>query len=509
MVRLLAHDGNVGEARKLCVVCATVYRGDVTTCPNDGAMLVIEAGGGGPARLGHVLGNYRLLRLIGEGGVGTVYEGVHVQLGRKMALKVLHADATAEAVTRFFNEARAVNEIRHPNILEIEDFVSTETGDHYLLMELLEGEDLRAVVRREGVLAADRVTAIGEQLAGALAAVHAVGIVHRDLKPDNIFMARRDGQEVCKLVDFGIAKFVTEEQGLTRAGMTLGTPEYMAPEQIVSDGQPGPRTDIYALGMVLYECLAGAPAFNATTTAGILRGHLSEPVVPPSVRRGEPIAPVLEAVVLKCLAKDPDHRFASADDLRVALGADQPVAAPVEIAPEPPPTPRVVRRRAAQMFPAFVMAAAALVLHVAPRSHAAPARAQAAPAPAALAPAAPAPAAGPTPSPPPAAAPAPPALELQLASEPEGAELFVGAERTAVGRAPVTTTIGMSSEPIQIVARFADGGEVVQAIVPDRPLSVLRFVERRAPEPKRPITAPRPTTPSKPPDREGTMDPFK
>jgi serine/threonine-protein kinase len=510
------------------VVCAKVYRADLTTCPDDGATLVVEAVMDGAGRVGQVLGKYRLLRVLGEGGVGTVYEAVHVQLGRKMAVKVLHPEtATEEVVTRFFNEARAVNEIRHPNIIEVEDFVSTAGGEHYLLMELLEGEDLRAVLAREGVLAPGRVAALGDQLASALAAVHGVGIVHRDLKPDNVFMSRRDGAEVCKLVDFGIAKFLTEGQGVTRAGITLGTPEYMAPEQIVSRGQPGPRTDIYALGMVMYECLAGAPAFKAPTTAGVLRGHVSEPVVPPSVRRGAPIPPVLEAVVMRCLEKNADHRFASGDEVRRALRAEQPVA--LRVAPEVPPVVPRRRGRALQMLPPLAITVAAFVLHVAPRSDADPgARAVRSPAPApaatpapvapvpppvAPAPVAPSPPPEPPPPPPeavqPAPPPTPPEVEVELTSEPIGAELFVGPDRKPLGRAPTTTTLAMSSEPLTLVARFADGREVVQTIVPDRALPPVRFVERRAPPAGRPTDAkPRPNPPPKP-EREGTMDPFK
>src|SRR5690242_19987612 len=150
-------------------------------------MLVIEAEQGERLRLGHVLGNYRLTKRLGEGGVGTVYEAEHVRLGRKMALKVLHPDlASREVIARFFNEARAVNSIKHPNILDVEDFVTAETGEHYLIMELLVGEDLRTVISRDGLLAPERVSAIGEQIASALAAIHKAGILHRDLKPDNV-----------------------------------------------------------------------------------------------------------------------------------------------------------------------------------------------------------------------------------------------------------------------------------------------------------------------------------
>lgn len=499
-------------------------------------MLVIEAEQGERLRLGHVLGNYRLIRKLGEGGVGTVYEGEHVRLGRKMALKVLHPEtASAEVIVRFFNEARAVNQIRHPNIVDVEDFVTAESGEHYLIMELLSGEDLRTVISREGVLEPARVSALGEQLASALAAVHRCGILHRDLKPDNIFLTRdKDGREVLKLLDFGIAKFLDEgQQGMTREGLTLGTPEYMAPEQILTSGKPGPRADLYSVGMLLYECVAGAPAFTATTTAAILRGHISDPVVPPSSRRGESIPAVLEAAILKCLEKDPANRFADGDALAAALRAERAV----ELA-----TPRykvraqthVTRKsRALQMLPAFAMAAAAAVLHFLPR----PERtATAAPVPVAAAPApAPAPAPEPTPPPQPAAVvdaaievkPAaeqpPTSIQVALSSNPEGAELFLGDQ--SLGEAPTIAEIPMGSDPVSLVAKFPDGTEVVQTIVPDRPLPHIAFTKPAKPAPAQAVRVrkDRPATKgtgatsgeTKPPsssgtikDRDGTMDPF-
>src|SRR3569623_1810260 len=167
-------------------------------------MLVLEAEQGETLRLGHVLGNYRLIRKLGEGGVGAVYEGEHVRLGRKMALKVLHPDvAGAEPIARFFNETRAVNEIKHPNILDVEDFVTAVTGEHYLIMELLVGEVLRTVISRDGLLSPSRVTKIGEQVASALAANHRAGIVHRELKPDNNYQNQKDGEEFVLFFVFG------------------------------------------------------------------------------------------------------------------------------------------------------------------------------------------------------------------------------------------------------------------------------------------------------------------
>ncbi|HSN28673.1 MAG TPA: serine/threonine-protein kinase [Kofleriaceae bacterium] len=471
-------------------------------------MLVLEADAGERLRLGHVLGNYRLIRKLGEGGVGSVYEGEHVRLGRKMALKVLHPDvASAETIARFFNEARAVNEIKHPNILDVEDFVTADTGEHYLIMELLVGEDLRTVLSRDGLLSPQRVAKIGEQVASALAAIHRAGIVHRDLKPDNIFLIQKDGEERVKLLDFGIAKFLDEKQGLTRDGMTMGTPEYMAPEQILTSGKPGSQADLYSLGMMLYECLAGAPAFTATTTAAILRGHISDPVVPPSQRRGEQLPAVLESVVLKCLEKDPANRFKTAEEVIAALGADRAVEV-VGVSRTVTAPHKTVKRptsRALQMLPAFAMAAAALVLHMLPRD---------AEKPAVAAPPPPAPivaAAAAVPSEPPAA-PAPSRIDVTLMSKPAGADMYLGDE--PLGQSPVTASIPVSSTPIALVARFSDGVEVTQTIVPDRPLPTITFDKPRT---GTPVTRPRPKAPAAPAratsagplNREGTIDPFK
>jgi serine/threonine-protein kinase len=495
-------------------------------------MLVLEAEQGERLRLGHVLGNYRLIRKLGEGGVGTVYEGEHVRLGRKMALKVLHPEtASAEVIVRFFNEARAVNQIRHPNIVDVEDFVTAETGEHYLIMELLVGEDLRTLATREGVMDPRRVSAIGEQIASALGAIHRAGIVHRDLKPDNIYLCKRpDGTEIAKLIDFGIAKFLGSQEGMTREGMTLGTPEYMAPEQILTSGKPGPAADLYSLGMLMYECVAGAPAFTATTTAAILRGHISEPVVPPSHRRGETVPAVLEAAILKCLEKDPKNRFATGDDLATALRADRAVEL---ITPRYQPGNVRRKSRIVQMLPAFAMAAAAAVLHYLPKP-AKEARADVAAAPVK----APAPAPAPAPSPQaeakaveiekaPEVAPQPPApkaIDVALTSSPDGAELYMNEE--PLGTAPQIVSITMSSTPIELVAKFPDGSEVVQKIVPDRPLPQIAFI-KQAQKPsqpvavkKRPTRVTRPTTSTeKKPNtsagtmtgdgRDGTMDPFK
>jgi len=517
--------------RKLCVVCSKNYPSDLTTCPEDGNMLMVEADGGARAsRLGHVIGNYRLLGVLGEGGVGTVYEAEHVRLGRRVALKLLHPDVVdAEVVTRFFNEARAVNEIRHANIIEVEDFVTTPTGEHYLLMELLKGEDLRAVMNREGRLEPARVSAIGQQIASALGAVHLVHIVHRDLKPDNVFVLQRDGKEMSKLLDFGVAKFTEDGTGLTRDGMTMGTPQYMAPEQIITGQEVGTSSDIYSLGVLMYELLTGVTPFSGSSVAAILRAHVSEAVVPPSIRRGEPIPVVLEAAVMKCLEKEIEDRFATADELAEALRADQPVELSGRFetraaqsgrqarmsgraASEPPvdrPTAARRPRRIVQLVPAFAMAVAAAVIHFWPHSE--PAAASAANAPVTVPRAEPANRAPPAPPP-----SAPAEIQLSLTSKPVGAELFRGPKREPLGKAPQTIALPMSREPVELIARFADGREVTETIVPDAPRRELVFEKPRTTEavtkPTEAATKPTELPPKSPvphEDRDSTLDPFQ
>jgi len=503
------------------------------------------AGPPGGIAVGHVLGNYRVVRLIGEGAVGRVYEVEHTKLGRRMAIKLLHADAGSdEAVVRFFNEARLVNEIRHPNIVDIEDFVSTPTGEHYLLMELLVGEDLGAAIARERSFAPARVAAIGEQLASALAAVHRKSLVYRDVKPDNVYLHRHGGTEVCKLLDFGVANIVGQRHGTATA---IGAPEYMAPEQILAVDRVDARCDIYALGMLMYACLTGQPAFTTANTEDILLAQCREPVVPPSQRSGRTISPALEAVVMTCLEKEPAHRYASADEVREALHAitraevGAPAQAAIEL--EPRPAPRRPRRGGLVMMGvALAVAAAALVLTLRPSEDgdaratpatadlrpaggAAPVTPHAPPPPRASEPPAPA-----EPPEPPAASPPGPAAEptasddddpaiatmaLSLTSIPGGAELFLGAERTPLGRAGTTAEVPLSTQPITVVARFDDGSEVTQTIVPDRPAATLAFTKKSASRtmtrPGKKLRSPARSRPAGQ-DKVGhddTMDPYK
>ncbi len=275
---------------------------------------------------GTELGGYRVLGLLGEGAIGRVYRAEHLKLGRKVALKILRPEYAAHAtvVRRFFGEARAVNQIAHEHIVSVTDFFEGGEGPAFYIMELLEGQTLRDLLRKERVLPADRVVAIARQVTAALAAVHAHGIVHRDLKPENIFLVQRpDGSDFVKLLDFGIAKLSDPLVDLSSAetGMLVGTPQYMAPEQTYGSSVDH-RADVYALGVVLYEMLTGATPFKAATIQETLQMHRS---AAPSRFGALPAAPTiseaLERVVQQCLDKDPAARPSSAQALKDALEA--------------------------------------------------------------------------------------------------------------------------------------------------------------------------------------------
>ncbi|HEY3356090.1 MAG TPA: serine/threonine-protein kinase, partial [Polyangia bacterium] len=271
---------------------------------------------------GRLVGNYRVSRLIGEGGMGVVYEAVHPVLGRRAAIKILKlgpdTPAAARVVERFFNEARLVASLGHENIVEAFDFGEVALGDlrsYYVIMELLEGESLRAALKR-GPLDLPRLVRLGQQAAAALGAAHKNGVVHRDVKPDNLFLLRRpDGREVLKVLDFGIAKLVGDgtplKEGLTRSGMMLGTPAFMSPEQCI--GRPvDARSDVYSLGLVLYEAATGQRAFARDTEPEIMAAQVRDaPPRPAELRPDLPAA--FEAVLLRALAKRPEQRFASMD----------------------------------------------------------------------------------------------------------------------------------------------------------------------------------------------------
>jgi len=274
---------------------------------------------------GAQVGSYRVLSQIGQGGMGSVWLAEHITLGRRAALKVLHPEFSvrAEIVQRFFNEARAATSIQDPGIVQIFDFGQDANGSAYIVMELLDGDPLDRRLDR-GALAMSDALRIMRQVASSLGAAHARGIVHRDLKPENIFLVRDPevaGGERAKVLDFGIAKLVGENTGMrTHTSAVMGTPTYMSPEQCRGAGQVDQRSDVYALGCVLFHLLVGRPPFHAAGGGEIIAMHLREaPPVPSSLRPDIPRE--VDQLILHCLQKDPAHRFASGAELAIALGA--------------------------------------------------------------------------------------------------------------------------------------------------------------------------------------------
>jgi serine/threonine-protein kinase len=297
-------------------------------------------------------GRYRLIQRLGSGGMSSVYLARHVLIDRLMAIKTLRRDLATDPIQRdrFIREARAVNRINHENIVEISDFRETEDGLLYLVMEYVPGESLLKAMA-EGPFSPARALDIVEQAASALARAHQMGVIHRDLKPENLLLVqRRDRPDFVKLLDFGIAK-LTDQPSLTGSQQIFGTPGYIAPEYIQSANIDG-RSDLYSLGVILYEMVTGALPFDYEYPGDLLIKHVTEPPIRPSLRRPGLPAPI-EELVLRCLEKSPDDRFRDAfhflEELRAVrerLGSDlswgglaRPASSggqrPVSIAPTP------------------------------------------------------------------------------------------------------------------------------------------------------------------------------
>jgi serine/threonine-protein kinase len=271
---------------------------------------------------GQTVGNYRILNKIGTGGMGAVYLAEHPLIGKRVALKVIHRELAGnrDVVSRFFQEARSVNKIGNEHIVEIHDFGVTPEGDHFFIMEYLEGRTLASILSREKALDIMRALHVGAQIAAALAAAHAAGIIHRDLKPDNIMLMSRLGdQDFVKVLDFGLAKVFSAATAVkTAAGVLLGTPQYMSPEACESKGDVDHRTDIYALGILLFQMMTGVLPFDGESMGEVLVKQVT--ALPPVPRALNPaIPPSVEQILLRCLAKRVDARFATMQQLRDAL----------------------------------------------------------------------------------------------------------------------------------------------------------------------------------------------
>ncbi len=263
---------------------------------------------------------FRIERVLGEGGMGLVLAAFHLDLQQRVAIKVLRAalSSDAEVVTRFMREARAAVQITSPHVARVMDVARLPDGSPYLVMEHLDGDDLAHVLKRVGRLSAEQACSFMLQAGEAVAEAHALGIVHRDLKPANLFLARkRDGSEIVKVLDFGISK-VSKEQALTRTNGMMGSPLYMSPEQLRSARDVDVRSDIWALGVTLFELLAGSPPFLADDLPQLMVQIMTAP--PRSLAELRPDLPrELVAVVERCLAKEQADRFASIDAFLAAL----------------------------------------------------------------------------------------------------------------------------------------------------------------------------------------------
>ncbi|HVR64811.1 MAG TPA: serine/threonine-protein kinase [Polyangia bacterium] len=420
--------------------------------------------------LNQTIGNYKVIKLLGEGGMGAVYLAEHPVIGRKVAIKVLHISLARdpEIVARFFNEARAIHTIGHQNIVEILDFGQTPEGQPYFIMEYLSGESLNDRIAR-GPMAPMEVADIANQICRALSAAHAKGVVHRDLKPHNVHVsAEEDGTLVVKLLDFGVAKILgAAESGgqsvKTRTGSLMGTPLYMSPEQCRGSGTLDHRTDIYSLGVMIYEMLAGRPPFNAEGVGELFAKHMLEPP-PPLLDVAPETPPVMAAVVMKALAKELEQRYPTMEAFRVALvngasGVKVPtimrtaVTRPTGTTPRPPVQQSttlsaasseieddlaVPKRRSGVAVGALALVAAGVLAVVFLRK---PSPEPAAPAPAPVA-ANPAPTTPPAPTPP----PAPATVTIRMEASPAGVHVFRASDDADLGPVPVQEKLPKSPD---------------------------------------------------------------
>ena len=299
-------------------------------------------------RVGDVIdGKYELVRLVGEGGMASVFEGLHLRLGLRVALKFPHREFLGDpiVVARFMREARAAAEIGSEHIVEVHDLGETQDGMPFIVMEFLEGRDLGQLLADEGWIDSERAASLGVQACRALASAHARGIVHRDIKPDNLFIAKEGhSRELLKILDFGVAKLrdsvVRAEPKLTATNIVVGTPYYMSPEQARGERNLDNRSDIFSLGSVLYELLTGTMPFQGENLNDLILAVATTDPIPLSALRSE-VPKELEAVVMKAMARELDERFGTVTELAKALApfstrSDTPIPTPATPAVKAP-----------------------------------------------------------------------------------------------------------------------------------------------------------------------------
>jgi serine/threonine protein kinase len=435
----------------------------------------------GDARVGQVIGSYRIISLLGEGGMGFVYLAEHQKLGRKVALKMLRSEYanSPQVVRRFFAEAKAVNKISHEHIVEITDFIENDHGDNYFIMEYLKGTSLADALEHEQ-LPLERSLGIAAQTCSALAAVHEADIVHRDLKPDNIFLTERGGRrDFVKLLDFGIAKLLESDVSVplqqTAAGVIMGTPEYMSPEQAC--GHPVDyRTDIYSLGVILYELTTGRKPFAASTFGEMIVSHTTEIPTAPAELEGlpHPVPTELNDLILECLAKAPEDRPQSTREIEERL---RRIATDYSVRLEryeSELTPNGLRRLAMLGGGAAVAVAAVAALFMSFGGTGKAAEPAAAPPPLAAA-------EPPTPETAPDPDPVPETIEISFSSTPSATVYRVGSAEP-MGETPFSSYLPRSSEPVSFEFR-RDGYETLVEEVwleTDAKLTVALTAETKA-----------------------------
>jgi serine/threonine-protein kinase len=462
----------------------------------------------GDLRPGFMVGEYRVTGVIGAGGMGKVYAGVHPLIERKVAIKVISRALSGndEAAARFLQEARAATALHHRNIVDVFAFGKLPDGRYYQVMELLEGETLREVVFRRGALPLPQIRIVTRAILSALDAAHRGGIIHRDIKPDNVFISGAlDGpaEEIeVRLLDFGLAKLLSPSPDgpavVTRLGFPMGTPQYMSPEQCRSTGEIDARADLYAAGVVLYEMLTGRLPFESDGALEVMAMQISEPVPPPS--KLAPVAPAVEQVVLRSLAKQPVERYESAaamlaafESASAAAPAAVPGRRPEGLASLAPGHALLRAGRGTWWLLALVGGAAAGV--VAMRTH----------------PRSPAPVAAPAPAP----APTPPVVEppprptaatVQVSLEPAG-RVYLDGKLAGSGAAVTIAGVPFGAHTL----RGEAGGYLPEerTVTVDEPVAVAIALKPRRParKPAAPTRHPRPT--HKEADVEAPINPYQ
>lgn len=318
-------DSETTRQASICPSCEKQVDSSIKFCPTCGTPIVHAPGN--DDWIGRIVaGKYRVEEMIGEGGMGQVFRATQLSLDKSVVLKVLRRSLLSDArtVARFQREAKAASRLNHPNAIGIIDFGQDSDDSLYIAMEYVSGRDLHQILSEEGPLPEKRLIRIVAQVLAALADAHAVGVIHRDLKPENIMVEqRRDQPDFVKVLDFGIAKLQessgSEGQALTRAGFVCGTPEYMSPEQ-ASGAEIDPRSDLYAVGVILYQCLTGVLPFDADSPVALATMHLSEEPIPPRVKNPDiHCSDGIERIILRALSKDPADRPQTAEQFRASL----------------------------------------------------------------------------------------------------------------------------------------------------------------------------------------------